>query len=77
MGDFYERLNGGAQLEEVRANMRRHYDWVLIDSRTGISDTAGVCTVQLPDILVVCIALNTQSLEGAATVVREAVRQAG
>ena len=29
-----------------------HYDYVLIDSRTGLSDTADICTVQLPARLV-------------------------
>lgn len=66
--DFYNRLGGGAFLEAVRERMRADYDYVLIDSRTGVSDTAGVCTVQLPDALVVCFTLNTQSIEGAAAV---------
>lgn len=65
---FYDRLGGGVFLEAVKANMRERYDYVLIDSRTGVSDTAGVCTVQMPDMLVVCFTLNIQSIEGAAAV---------
>jgi MinD-like ATPase involved in chromosome partitioning or flagellar assembly len=65
---FYDRLGGGVFLETVKQNMRRDYDYILIDSRTGVSDTAGVCTVQMPDILVVCFTLNIQSIEGAAAV---------
>ncbi len=34
--------------------MRKEYDYILVDSRTGVSDTAGICTVQMPDTLVVC-----------------------
>jgi MinD-like ATPase involved in chromosome partitioning or flagellar assembly len=72
---FYDELGGGAFLEEVKARMAEHYDCVLIDSRTGVSDTAGICTVQMPDTLVVCFTANRQSVEGAAAVARS-VRQA-
>ncbi|HEX2644101.1 MAG TPA: AAA family ATPase, partial [Thermoanaerobaculia bacterium] len=66
---FYDRQGGGAFLEAVRERMRAEYDYVLIDSRTGVSDTSGICTVQLPDDLVLCFTLNNQSIEGAAAVV--------
>src|SRR5262249_11662672 len=36
---FYDRLGGGVFLEAVRRKMRQEYDYVLIDSRTGVSDT--------------------------------------
>ena len=62
---FYGTLKGGEFLDAVREDMRRHYDYVLIDSRTGLSDIADICTVHLPDILVNCFALSTQSIEGA------------
>lgn len=65
--NFYEQLNGGAFFDAVRRSMTT-YDWVLIDSRTGVSDTAGICTLQLPDILVVCFTLNYQSINGALAV---------
>jgi hypothetical protein len=75
---FYERCNGGAFIDEMRRSMAQH-DWVLIDSRTGVSDTSGICTVQLPDILVVCFTLNYQSIEGAAAVAASslAIRKSG
>ena len=44
--------------------MKAHYDYTLIDSRTGLSDIADICTVHLPDILVDCFTLNDQSIEG-------------
>ena len=56
--NFYERLGGGVLLETVKQNLRTHYDVILIDSRTGVSDTSGVCTIQMPDELVVCFTLN-------------------
>ena len=65
---FYDDLGGGVFLDAVRDSMRKEYDCVLIDSRTGVSDTSGVCTVQMPDDLVVCFTLNNQSIEGASRV---------
>jgi cellulose biosynthesis protein BcsQ/tetratricopeptide (TPR) repeat protein len=65
---FYERLNGGIFLQALRDNMRERYDYVLIDSRTGLSDTAGICTVHLPDVVVDCFTLSEQSIDGAASV---------
>lgn len=73
--NFYDRLGGGAFLEAVRASMREDYDYVLIDSRTGVSDTAGVCTVHLPDELVVCFTLNNQSILGASAVAESVMAQ--
>jgi MinD-like ATPase involved in chromosome partitioning or flagellar assembly len=72
--NFYERLGGGKELEEARGRLRDRYDYVLIDSRTGVSDTSGICTLQMPDCLVVCYALNRQSVDGAAGVA-ETVRE--
>jgi MinD-like ATPase involved in chromosome partitioning or flagellar assembly/tetratricopeptide (TPR) repeat protein len=68
--NFYERLNGGEFLDALRADMKRHYDYALIDSRTGLSDVADICTVQLPDVLVDCFTLSTQGVEGAVQVAR-------
>ncbi|MCP2242744.1 KGGVGR-motif variant AAA ATPase [Lentzea aerocolonigenes] len=49
-------------LEERRAEWIAQYDFVLIDSRTGVSDIAGICTAQLPDRLVVVFTANDQNL---------------
>ena len=68
--NFYERLGGGQFLDAMRDDMKKNYDYVLIDSRTGLSDIADICTVQLPDILVDCFTLNDQSIDGAAAVAK-------
>ncbi|HZI49478.1 MAG TPA: hypothetical protein VFD75_16905, partial [Pyrinomonadaceae bacterium] len=68
---FYERLDGGMFFEAAKESMAG-YDYVLIDSRTGVSDTSGICTVQMPDLLVVCFTFNIQSIEGAAAVAESA-----
>jgi cellulose biosynthesis protein BcsQ len=46
---------------------------VLIDSRTGLSDTSGICTAVFPEKLVVVFTPNRQSLEGALHRARAAV----
>ncbi|NGZ11754.1 MAG: TIR domain-containing protein [Nitrospira sp. LK70] len=63
---FYKRFGGGAFLDETVEQMKAAYHYVLIDSRTGISDTSGICTIHLPDALVVFYTLNNQSIEGAS-----------
>lgn len=73
--NFYERIGGGGFLKAVRESMRREYDYVLIDSRTGVSDTSGICTVELPDTLVVCFTLNNQSIEGSAAVTQSVLNE--
>ncbi len=73
--DFYEKKGGGAFLEAVKARMRETYDYILIDSRTGVSDTSGICTVQFPDTLVVCFTMNNQSIEGASAIAQSVMEQ--
>jgi cellulose biosynthesis protein BcsQ len=70
--EFYDKLGGGTLLEALKKRLREDYDYVLIDSRTGISDTSGICTVQMPDDLVVCFTLNQQSIKGTAAVAESA-----
>src|SRR5216683_4002995 len=67
---FYDRLGGGQFFDALRADMKHHYDYALIDSRTGLSDIADICTVHFPDILVDCFTLSDQSIDGAAAVAR-------
>jgi hypothetical protein len=73
--NFYEVLGGGILLEAAKQSLRQVYDFILVDSRTGVSDTSGVCTVQMPDELVVCFTLNRQSIYGAAAAARSAWQQ--
>ena len=68
---FYGSYGGGQFFDAMRADMERYYDFTLIDSRTGHSDLADICTVQMPSTLVVCYTLSDQSIEGAASVARD------
>jgi len=40
------------------------FDYVLIDSRTGLNDQAGICTQVLSDLLIVLFRLTSQNLDG-------------
>lgn len=48
------------------------YDYVLIDSRTGFADTSGICTMLMPERLVLIFAPNDQNLEGVLDVAKQA-----
>ncbi len=45
--------------------LAEQYEYVLIDSRTGITDISGICTMLLPEKLAVVFTPNLQSIEGA------------
>ncbi|MEW2613465.1 FxSxx-COOH system tetratricopeptide repeat protein [Streptomyces sp. NPDC047880] len=68
--EFAERFGGTRFLEALRHDMKSHYDFTLIDSRCGVSDLVGLCTIDMPDILVNCFTLSSQSIEGAARMAR-------
>lgn len=65
---FYEKHQGGDVIEKLRSNWKSEYDFVLIDSRTGITEIGGICTIQLPDILVLLFTSTEASFNGIADV---------
>lgn len=73
---FYERLGGGSFLLAMREEMAARYDYVLIDSRTGVTDSSGICTVLLPDTLVLGFVYNVQNIRGSAHVARAVTKGA-
>jgi cellulose biosynthesis protein BcsQ len=72
---FYDEHQLGSFLETLRTEWKQEFDFILIDSRTGITDIGGICTVQLPDFLVVLFTANMQSLRGSLEVVRRAQKR--
>jgi formylglycine-generating enzyme required for sulfatase activity/cellulose biosynthesis protein BcsQ len=48
------------------------YSFVVIDSRTGLTDTSGICAMLMPEVLVAVFTPNRQSLFGVIDLVREA-----
>lgn len=69
---LFEQKRFGAYLELLRQEWSAEYDFVLIDSRTGITDIGGICTIHLPDILVCLFTTTEQSLKGVRDVMERA-----
>ncbi|WP_395294769.1 FxSxx-COOH system tetratricopeptide repeat protein [Kitasatospora hibisci] len=72
---FYTRadVRGAEFLLALRERWTGSYDYVLIDSRTGVSDTSGICTVLMPDTVVDCFTLGAQSIRGGVDAARAIV----
>ena len=70
--EFFEQQSGGEFLERLRDEWKGKYHFVLIDSRTGITDSGGVCTILLPDFLALVFLANDQSFEGALAITKAA-----
>jgi tetratricopeptide (TPR) repeat protein/CO dehydrogenase nickel-insertion accessory protein CooC1 len=68
--EFYHNQQGGLFIESLREAWKKDYDYVLLDSRTGITDIGGICTIQLPDILVSMFTATEQSLMGVVDVAK-------
>lgn len=62
----------GKYLEKLRSEWATEYDVVLIDSRTGVTDVGGICTIHLPDVVVAMFTANEQSLGGVTNVLKSA-----
>jgi MinD-like ATPase involved in chromosome partitioning or flagellar assembly len=68
--EAYFAKGGGDYLESLRDYWKDHYDATLIDSRTGLSDAGGICTIQMPDVAVAMFTANYQSLYGVRDIMR-------
>ena len=66
--ELFDKYKFGDYLESMRWDLKYDYDFVLIDSRTGLSDVGGICAVQFPDMLMVLVTTNLQSINGTAEV---------
>ena len=71
--ELYDRHDGYLLFEDLKEQWKRAIrpDYVLIDSRTGHTDTCGICTRQLPDSVVVFFFPNEQNLRGLTDVVTD------
>jgi cellulose biosynthesis protein BcsQ len=71
---LFESCDIGNYFDNLRVQWKQHYDFVLVDSRTGITDIGDVCTVLLPDALVVLFVSNYQNIDGVRDTVRRAIK---
>lgn len=62
---FYSEQEGYLLFEFLRNEWElMEFEYVLIDSRTGLSDVSGICTRQLPNTVCLLYMLDNQNLEG-------------
>jgi hypothetical protein len=54
-----------------REFLKQRFRYTLIDSRTGLTDTSGICTQHLPEKLAAVFVLNHQNIEGSLEVIRK------
>lgn len=71
---LYREHQVGNFVNRLRDEWREAYDVILIDSRTGITDIGDLCTVLLPDVLVLLFVTNHQNVQGIRDVMARAVR---
>ena len=74
--DFYREQKGFLFVENLKAAIEERYapDYVFVDSRTGLTDISGICTLQLPDLVVLLFNLNNQNILGISQIYRS-IRQ--
>jgi len=70
--DFYSKHDGGDFLEDMRTWWKNNFDFILIDSRTGLTDSSGVCSIQMPDVIVLMFTATVQGFKGTLNVVKKA-----
>jgi cellulose biosynthesis protein BcsQ len=80
-GDFFAKHDGALFFDRLRIDWTESqtsaetFDLILIDSRTGLTDHGSVCTILLPDFLVLCFTTARQSLDGILDVFKTAQAQ--
>jgi MinD-like ATPase involved in chromosome partitioning or flagellar assembly/cell division protein FtsB len=77
--EFYAKWHGFGFIEHLKQQLRTfdETDIVLVDSRTGVTDIGGICTLQLPDVVVILFAMNDQNIVGAKSVAERISKKAG
>jgi cellulose biosynthesis protein BcsQ len=69
---LYDWGLGEPFVENWKAAIAHHCepDYVLVDSRTGLTDVGGICTLHLPDLVVMIFGLNEQNVHGIEAVAK-------
>jgi len=70
--ELFETKALGLYIEKLRNSWKKEFDFVLLDSRTGITDIGGICTIHLPDYLLVWFTTNRTSMDGVKRVAESA-----
>lgn len=76
--EIFANYHGELLIHNLKKQIIKEFDspdYVFIDSRTGITETGGVCTRYLADFLVILTSLNEQNINGTAMVFKEFVAE--
>jgi tetratricopeptide (TPR) repeat protein/cellulose biosynthesis protein BcsQ len=77
--NLYEEQMGYLLFEDIKQQWAKYdevgFDYVLIDSRTGHTDVGGICTRQLPNLVVVMFSPTEQNISGLKPIVKEIRRE--
>ena len=72
---LYKKHGLGDYIEKIREEWKDEYDFILIDSHTGVTDVGGITTIQLPEVIAFFFTANYQSLNGAISVTEGVIRE--
>ena len=82
-GDYREKVRNfdwdqfynyyGSFFTHFRELLMSKFDYVLIDSRTGLTDIGGICTRVMPEKLVLVFAPNHQNIDGVVSMARSSI----
>lgn len=72
--NLFKDNNLGNYIEKLRNDWKQEFDFILVDSRTGNTDIGGICTIHIPDYLLVWFTTNQSSLDGVSRVAVHAVQ---
>ena len=73
--EFYENWHGFGFIEFLKEQLKKRSDIILIDSRTGVTDIGGICTLQMPDAVVLLFSLNEQSISGTEIIIKNILKE--
>lgn len=71
---LFETKGLGFYIEELREAWKSEFDFVLVDSRTGITDIGGICTIHLPDYMLAWFTTTKTSMSGVKDVAERSRR---
>ncbi len=57
--------------------LSERFDYVMIDARTGHTDIGGICTMLMPEKLVLVHTMNNQSIDGVIDIAKKAIEYRG
>jgi tetratricopeptide (TPR) repeat protein len=69
---LYRQRKGFLLIENLKAAIEQIYkpDYLLVDARTGLTDIGGICTLQLPHLVILLFSLNEQNVNGVSGVLQ-------